>query len=200
MEITEIRMKLAANPSDKLRAYCTVTLDHELVIRDIKIISGTRGHFVAMPSRKLADKCPTCGHKNHLRAKYCNECGGHLREGRVVLDPDGRAKLHADVVHPIHSGFREKIQKRILEEFEKAEARPEAHAPESFVPEAEPAPAVPEIEPAPAVPAVPELEPEPSVPEIEPEPEPPAILPEILPEIPPEPRPQEHRSFGEGIL
>jgi stage V sporulation protein G len=189
MEITEIRMKLATHPSDKLRAYCTVTLDHELVIRDIKIISGTKGHFVAMPSRKLADKCPTCGHKNHLRAKYCNECGGRLQDNRVALDPDGRAKLHADVVHPIHSAFREKIQKRILEEFEKMGARSEAPASAPSAPE----PSAPEA-------SAPEVESEPDVSARPPEVAPELDMPARPPEVAPEPKTQDERSFGEGIL
>ena len=29
-------------------------------MRDIKIIEGGKGLFVAMPSRKLCDRCPSC--------------------------------------------------------------------------------------------------------------------------------------------
>jgi stage V sporulation protein G len=67
-----------------------------------------------MPSRKLTDRCPGCGCKNHLRARFCNQCGGKLDEDRAVRDADGRAKLHADIAHPINSSCREIVQGSIL--------------------------------------------------------------------------------------
>ena len=83
MNITEIRIKLRRRTSrDKLRGFASITLDDCLVIRDLKIIEGAQGLFVAMPSRKLYDRCPACAGKNHLRARYCNDCGARLREER----------------------------------------------------------------------------------------------------------------------
>jgi len=118
VNITEAKIKLVSDKADKLKAFCSITIDDEFVIRDIKVIEGTNGHFVAMPSRKLMDRCPSCGGKNHLRASYCNECGGSLRQDRVSHDDDGRAKLHADIAHPINSACREKIQRRVVEAYE----------------------------------------------------------------------------------
>ena len=118
MEISEVRVKLVENSTERLRAFCSITLDSDFVIRDLKIIEGTNGAFVAMPSRKLADRCSRCGNKNHLRAKYCNECGQKLREGRAPKDAQGRAKLHADIAHPINTQCRERIQKAVIEAFE----------------------------------------------------------------------------------
>ncbi len=117
MEITEVRIKLILNRNDKLRAFCSVTLDNAFVIRDLKIIEGAKGPFVAMPSRKLTDRCARCGMKNHLRAKFCNDCGSRLLPDRAPSDGDGRAKLHADIAHPISAPAREAVQKRILAAF-----------------------------------------------------------------------------------
>lgn len=117
MEITEVRIKLVERSSERLRAFCSITLDGDFVIRDLKIIDGANGAFVAMPSRKLADRCPRCGSKNHLRAKFCNECGQKLNENRAPKDPQGRAKLHADVAHPINAACRERVQKVVIEAF-----------------------------------------------------------------------------------
>jgi len=117
MEITEVRVKLAGDRDDKLRAFCTVTFDNCFVVRDIKIIRGTRGSFVAMPSRKLSDTCPRCRGKNHLRARFCNECGNGLSPNRADRDDKGRAKLHADIAHPIHREFRAYLQGIILRAF-----------------------------------------------------------------------------------
>jgi stage V sporulation protein G len=119
MEITEVRVKLVKNKDDRLKAFCCITLDNEFVIRDIKIIEGTDGHFVAMPSRKMSDHCQKCGGKNHLRARYCNNCGVSLPENRTRKDPQGRMKLHADIAHPINAKCRQRIQKAVVAMFEK---------------------------------------------------------------------------------
>lgn len=118
MEITEVRIKLMARRNDKLRAFCSITLDNAFVIRDLKIIEGSRGLFVAMPSRKLTDRCPRCGLKNPLRSKYCAECGNRLPPERAPRDPEGRPKLHADIAHPINAAARETMQKRILKAYD----------------------------------------------------------------------------------
>src|SRR4029434_7002888 len=102
MNITEIRIKLVHDLRDKLRGFASITLDDCLVIRDIKIIEGGRGLFVAMPSRKLCDRCPSCAAKNHIRARYCNECGHRLGEHRGDMDERGRPRLYADISHPIN--------------------------------------------------------------------------------------------------
>jgi len=118
MEISEVRVKLVDNKDDRLKAFCSVTLDNEFVVRDIKIIEGTSGHFVAMPSRKMSDHCDRCGGKNHLRARYCNNCGGTLSENRAKKDFKGRMKLHADIAHPINVECRRRIQEKVTTAFE----------------------------------------------------------------------------------
>jgi stage V sporulation protein G len=117
VEITEVRIKLMEDNSgsnERLQAFCSITFDDMFVIRDLKIIEGAKGFFVAMPSRKLTDRCHNCGTKNHLRSRFCNQCGSRLDENRAIRDADGRAKLHADIAHPINSMCREKIQGAVL--------------------------------------------------------------------------------------
>ena len=117
MEITEVRVKLVSNQDDRLKAFCSLTLDNEFVIRDIKIIEGSGGLFVAMPSRKMSDHCSRCGGKNHLRSKFCGTCGAKLDENRTPPDAQGRVKLHADIAHPINAKCRRKIQETVLAAF-----------------------------------------------------------------------------------
>ncbi len=114
MEITEVRVKLVDNKDERLKAFCSITMDNEFVVRDIKIIEGGGGLFVAMPSRKMSDHCDKCGGKNHLRAKYCNNCGAALPQDRAKQDPKGRMKLHADIAHPINAECRRKIQEKVV--------------------------------------------------------------------------------------
>lgn len=118
MDITEVRIKLMEDQQERLQAFCSITFDGCFVIRDLKIIEGAKGSFVAMPSRKLTDRCPTCHTKNHLRSQYCNQCGSRLPMERAVKAEDGRAKLYADIAHPINSRCRENIQARVLHAYQ----------------------------------------------------------------------------------
>ncbi len=53
MEITEIRFTI--KNEEKLRAFANVTFDSAFVIRGLKVIYGSRGLFVSMPSRRRPD-------------------------------------------------------------------------------------------------------------------------------------------------
>jgi stage V sporulation protein G len=118
MDISEIRVKLVGNPKERLKAVCSVTFNGEFVVRDLKVIEGTSGLFVAMPSRKLADHCPKCRSKNHLRARFCNDCGQKLDEKRADRIRGGRARLHADIAHPINSDCRNHLQAQVVQAFQ----------------------------------------------------------------------------------
>lgn len=132
MEITEVRVKLLSSGPDKLRAFCSLTVDNAFVIRDLKVIAGSRGYFVAMPSRKLTDRCPQCDGHNHLRARFCHDCGARLPEDRAGKDEMGRARLHVDIAHPINSACRDLIQRKVLAAFhrEMDGARQSGYVPE----------------------------------------------------------------------
>jgi stage V sporulation protein G len=53
MEITEV--KIYTVDEEKLKAYVTIVIDNCFVVRDLKIIHGNSGLFVAMPSKKRKD-------------------------------------------------------------------------------------------------------------------------------------------------
>ncbi len=53
MEITDVRV-FPVN-QDKLRAFVSIVLDNCFVIGDIKIISGSNGLFISMPSKRRKD-------------------------------------------------------------------------------------------------------------------------------------------------
>ena len=54
MEITEVRVS-PIEGDEKLKGFATVIFDNAFVVRDLKIINGQKGLFVAMPSRKMKD-------------------------------------------------------------------------------------------------------------------------------------------------
>jgi stage V sporulation protein G len=126
VEITEVRVKLMEEPGERLQAFCSITFDDAFVVRDLKIIEGTTGPFVAMPSRKLTAHCYQCGCKNHVRASFCNQCGIRLKDQSAIKDEEGRAKLYADIAHPINSHCREMIQERVIAAFKEEKARASA--------------------------------------------------------------------------
>ena len=106
------------NTEDRLRAFCSITFDHCFVVRDLKIIEGNNGPFVAMPSRKLSVHCRWCNTKNHMRARFCNQCGKRCSHDRFESDDTGRARLYADIAHPINAECRERIQSHVVHEFQ----------------------------------------------------------------------------------
>jgi stage V sporulation protein G len=115
------------------------------VVRNVKIIDGNKGLFVAMPSRKLKDPCPKCNFRNTVRSRFCNQCGASLPmtepKAPAVSAPNGddaRQSEHKDIAHPITAECRDYIQKKVLEAYDKekrspsgpaAPASPAAHAP-----------------------------------------------------------------------
>lgn len=76
MEVTEVRV-FPVN-EDKLKAYATVTFDDCFVVRDLKVIHGNSGLFVAMPSKKRKD--------------------GSFKDVAHPLNNDFRAKLEQKVL------------------------------------------------------------------------------------------------------
>ena len=150
MEITEVKIYLRERQDRKLKAYATLTLDNAFVVRDIRVIDGRKGLFVAMPSRKLRESCPRCSHKNVIGSRFCSYCGTNLE---AISKPqqherqhgEERKEEHRDIAHPITTEARESIQKAVLEAFlrEKAaavaaaaEAPPQPEQQESLINEA----------------------------------------------------------------
>jgi stage V sporulation protein G len=132
MRLSEVRVSLCANgngngSTGRLKAFCSLTFDNMFVLRDVKLIDGNDGLFLAMPSRKLCDHCPKCREKNHLRARFCNNCGNRLDGDRYLrYRPAGnpgsasstRVKLHADIAHPISADGRRQIEETVLRAYQ----------------------------------------------------------------------------------
>lgn len=123
MKITEVRIFPKEGADKKLRAFATITFDDCFVVRDIKIIEGNKGFFVAMPSRRVKEPCPKCGHRNVVRSSYCNQCGAKLSQQYgpplQTSDPHLLQAEHKDVAHPITVECREYIQNIILETYQR---------------------------------------------------------------------------------
>lgn len=121
MKITEVRLFPSESRDGKLKAFATMTFDDWFVVRNVKIIQGTSGLFVAMPSRKAMDPCPKCGFKNARGSKYCNQCGKEQPKKDIPQDEENGEKQsgHMDIAHPVTPECRIYIQKQILDAYER---------------------------------------------------------------------------------
>ncbi|WP_018131778.1 septation regulator SpoVG [Effusibacillus pohliae] len=54
MQITDVRLR-KVNTEGRMKAIASITIDHEFVIHDIRVIDGNNGLFVAMPSKRTPD-------------------------------------------------------------------------------------------------------------------------------------------------
>ncbi len=99
MQISDVKVFIV--DEDKLRAYVTITLDACFVVRDLKVIQGTAGLFVAMPAKKRKDGS------------------------------------YKDIAHPLNAEMRERLEKRVLEEYRQAVKSPNPLRPRDSLVEAE---------------------------------------------------------------
>ena len=90
MEVTGVRV--FPIDEEKLRAYVTITFDNCFVIRDLKIIQGSTGLFVSMPSKRRKD-----GTYKDIAHPINNETRRMIEEKiiaeyRKVLDEEGNRR------------------------------------------------------------------------------------------------------------
>lgn len=116
MEITEVRVSLREGDGKRLKAYATVTFDNSFVVRNIKVIEGNSGLFVAMPARKLKQFCSRCGKKVDVGGRYCSYCGVQLPM-TPKESPEAKQGTHQDLAHPINQEFRDYLQSKVLDSY-----------------------------------------------------------------------------------
>ncbi len=90
MEITEI--KVFPVDEERLKAYVTIVLDNCFVIRDLKVIKGTNGMFVAMPSKKRKD--------------------GTFKDIAHPLNKETREKMENQILKAFDSEFKKPLSER----------------------------------------------------------------------------------------
>lgn len=78
MNITDIRVKRVSTEG-KVRAIATITFDNAFVVRDIRVVEGQNGLFIAMPSRKTPD--------------------GEFRDIAHPITPEAREQIQTAILH-----------------------------------------------------------------------------------------------------
>lgn len=97
MQVTDVKVKIM-RAEGNLKAYASVTFDDEFVVKDIKVIDGKNGLFIAMPSKPLKNR----RNEEAVEEEYSED----------------RRNFHKDIAHPINAGARGKIQSAILAKYE----------------------------------------------------------------------------------
>jgi stage V sporulation protein G len=139
MDITDV--KVFPVDEDKLKAYATITFDNCFIVRDLKVIAGNKGFFIAMPSKKRKD--------------------GTFRDIAHPLNAETRARIEQSVLDVFNAERPAGTPAATLEAYEAheateasiarapAEKRTERPVPEAEVPtptsESQPATGIPDI-------------------------------------------------------
>jgi len=55
LNISDVRVRIVKKDDSKLKAVASITIDECFVVHDIKVIEGSQGYFIAMPSRKTPE-------------------------------------------------------------------------------------------------------------------------------------------------
>ncbi len=128
MEITDVRLR-KIETEGKLRAYVSITFDDSFVVHDLRVIDGTKGMFVAMPSKRL----PNGDHKD-----IAHPINTEIREKiqNAVLDVYNRELEEAPQVK-VEAKVEEKEEEKVEEskEEESKEEEKEEVAEETVVEE-----------------------------------------------------------------
>ena len=113
MNITDVRIRLLRNKDNRIKAFATIIFDDSFIVRDIRIIEGPNGPFVAMPSKPIKELCPHCSYRNEIKNKFCVNCGSKLK---FIPSDDQRLK-HRDLAHPITQKMREYIHNKLFDAY-----------------------------------------------------------------------------------
>ena len=95
MKITDVDVHIVKRENSKMRAYVTVTIDGLFVVHDIRILEGSNGLFLAMPSKEIAP--------------------GEHRDIAHPISADAR-KIFEDAIYPVYEQELAKSEEEAEEE------------------------------------------------------------------------------------
>ena len=120
-QITDVKISLNPEGNSKFKAIASMILDNVFVVKEIKIIDGEKGLFVAMPCMQITKRCPKCGKKNPVQNRYCANCGKTLCNHKKVDFPL-RKEEYRDIAHPICKECREYIESAVVSAYREKSA------------------------------------------------------------------------------
>ena len=122
MEITQV--KVFPVEEERLKAYVSIVLDDCFLVSDLKVIQGPNGVFVsASDDVPFQDQCLSMTSNAKANIKIIDG-----NNGLFVSMPSKRRKngTFRDIAHPLNRETRERMEKKILSEYEKIRTEPTA--------------------------------------------------------------------------
>jgi stage V sporulation protein G len=95
LEVTDVKIQVVNE--GRLKAFATITLNACFVVRDVKVIDGNGGLFVAMPSRRKPD-----GTYRDVAHPLNSDCRGYIE--KCVLDA---YEIEAKAPVPVGPDYKE---------------------------------------------------------------------------------------------
>lgn len=131
MRLTEINVKPVESGErhrngDGLYAIVSVVFDHELAVKNIKLVKVRGTFLLCMPRREKVKDCLSCGSKNEFLSAFCKDCGVKFTES---VNEEERA--FQDLVHPIDSSFRRYLEKEVIQEYRRVSPNDKNNPPKS---------------------------------------------------------------------
>ncbi|MBI5167745.1 MAG: septation regulator SpoVG [candidate division NC10 bacterium] len=95
MEVTEAHVYPVDD--ERVKAFATITFDNCFIVRDLKIINGPKGLFVAMPSRRRKDGTfKDTAHPLNSETRRMIEAKVLEEYRRVVVNGEGAKRRYED--------------------------------------------------------------------------------------------------------
>jgi stage V sporulation protein G len=112
MDITDI--KVFPVDEDKLKAYVTITFDQCFVVRDLKVIQGPTGLFIAMPAKRRKDGTfKDLAHPLNAETRAWLERQVLEEYRREVGEPEGCESASQAVAHETASNAEKTIAPKV---------------------------------------------------------------------------------------
>ena len=128
MHIGVDRFTLARPSHERLLGFTSFVIDGSFVVHGVKLVKGSAGPVVAMPSVRTTMPCPACGEPAECVVRYCPWCGSPQEVPRpgLAVDSRGRSALYRDVAHPLNEPCRRLIHEAVVAAYGEAVRRQEA--------------------------------------------------------------------------
>ncbi|WP_457912652.1 SpoVG family protein [Candidatus Phytoplasma sacchari] len=124
--VTSVRIKKKYKSTNRLKGIASITFDNSFAVRNIKIIQGDEGIFIAMPSVPKFPKEDDDGINDNIKKIKKNYPNNKKNADSEVTDNnDEDSPEFLDIAHPINSEVRNKIESVIKKYFEEMIKRSE---------------------------------------------------------------------------
>ena len=87
MNVTDVKIRRVV-AEGRMKALASITLDHEFVVHDLRVIEGNSGLFVAMPSKRTQEgifRDVAHPRRHRLRSRFCSNDRSSIRKKTAFL-------------------------------------------------------------------------------------------------------------------